>query len=45
VFLQSPGKRTRVFSSRRNCPDGKVPINGTKLSRQGKIVKMAMQKP
>ena len=34
-----------VFSSRRNCPDGKVPINDTNLSRHDKIVQIAMQKP
>ena len=45
VFLQSPGRWTKVLSSRQICPDGRVPVNGRELSCHDKIVQMAMQKP
>ena len=44
-FFANPGKRTQVFSYRRSCPDGVVPVDGSDLSRRGKIVLVEMQKP
>jgi hypothetical protein len=44
-FCKSPDRWTGIFSSRRNCPDGVVPVDGQELSRHDKTVLVAMQKP
>jgi len=45
AFLHSPGKLAGVFSSRRSCPDGCVPVNGREFSHHDIIVLVALQKP
>ncbi len=44
-FCKSPGRWTRVFSSRLNCLGGNVLIKGQELSRHNKIINVVLQKP